>query len=169
MESSRSFGGVPVLGSTMLRGTTPVTRETAISGGDSLQVTVKSHQIDVQNYLKQLKCINVCKNHLKECNRWWISLFRWEWRDIQSESAGPAYSCQTAHTARTIDQGLLLMYKAEWCWSPLPVLQQKELQGMYDEEEALSWSSSATAACCCCGKREHRHRWSFPSLRWFSC
>ena len=61
MESSRSFGGAPTLGSLMQKGPMTGTRETVASGGDSLQVTVKSHQIDVQNYFKQIKAINVCK------------------------------------------------------------------------------------------------------------
>ena len=32
--------------------------------GDSLQVSIKSHQLEVQNYLKMLRGINVCKQKI---------------------------------------------------------------------------------------------------------
>lgn len=45
---------------TLLAGTfTKIKHENLL--GDSLQVSVKSHQLEVQNFLKLLRAINVCK------------------------------------------------------------------------------------------------------------
>lgn len=57
-NSSAVRGG----GTASARPATLMGGDASVIGNDNLQVTVKSHQIDIQNYLKVLKNINVCKS-----------------------------------------------------------------------------------------------------------